>query len=101
MGEGTSGVKRTPEELEREVESIRESMDPVLEELDTRRHELMDWKLQLKRHGPTLGKAVAVAAGIFMAVGVAKDVGGTMRRRMRRRSRRSPFDPGTPGDATM
>ena len=99
MGEGTSGVKRTPEEIEREVESIRESMDPVLEELDVRRHEMMDWKLQLRRHGPTLMKAGAVMVGVFVAVGVAKDVGRTMRRQMRRRGARPIED--TTGDATL
>ena len=71
MGEGTSRVNRTPEDLEREVRDIRQSMDPVLQELDVRRHELTDWKLQLRRHGPTLMKAGAVVAGMFVAVGVA------------------------------
>ena len=105
MGEGTSRVNRTPEDLEREVRDIRQSMNPVLQELDVRRHELTDWKLQLRRHGPTLMKAGAVVAGMFVAVGVAKDVGRTMRRRMRsRRARHSSFDvdaPDVTGDATM
>ena len=105
MGEGTSRVNRTPEDLEREVRDIRQSMDPVLQELDVRRHELTDWKLQLRRHGPTLMKAGAVVAGMFVAVGVAKDVGRTMRRRMRRRrARHSSLDvdaPDVTGDATM
>ena len=101
MGEGTSGVKRTPEDLEREVETIRESMDPVLQELDARRHELVDWKLQLRRHGPTLMKAGAVVAGVFVAVGMAKDVHRTVRRQMRRRRMQRAARGADTNDATM
>ena len=105
MGEGPGSMNRSPEELEREVESIRESMDPVIDELDARRHELMDWKLQLRRHGLTLLKTGAVVAGLLVAVGVAQDVGRTMRRRTRRRrARRAGIDVGptdVTGEATM
>jgi len=99
MGEGTGGVNRSPEDLEREVESIRAQMDPVLNELDVRRHELTDWRLQLRRHGPTLVKAGAVVAGVFVAVGVAKDVGREMRRQVRRRRARHASE--SRGDATL
>lgn len=104
MGEGRGSVKRSPEDLEREVESIRESMDPVIQELDARRHELTDWKLQLRRHGPALMKAGAFVAGVFVAVGVVQDVQRTVRRRMIRRRLRhelaeNPSD--VTRDATM
>ncbi len=100
MGEGTSGVTRTPEDVERDIQSARDHLDPVLHELDVRRHELTDWRLQLRRHGPTIAKAGAVIAGVFVAVGVAKDVGREVRRQVRRR-RRARHAVETHGDATM
>ena len=99
MGEGTSRVNRSPEDVEREERQLREDLDPMLHALDIRRHELTDWRLQLRRHGPTLMKAGAVVAGVFVAVGVAKDVGRSMRRRMRSRGRHSRF--ASDVDATM
>ena len=102
MGEGTGSVNRTPADVERELHELREGMEPVVQELDTRRHELTDWKLQLRRHGPTLLKAGAVVAGVFLAVGVAQDVQRTVRRQMRRRRARRFADPDeTTRDATM
>ena len=82
MGERTNGMKTSPEELEREVESIREGMAPILSELDHRRHDLTDWRHQLRQRGPILLKSLAVVAGL---VTVAKLV---QRRGRKRRARR-------------
>jgi len=65
-------TKASPGEIEREVESIRDRLDPVIEELDIRRHELTDWRLQLERHGPTLLKVGAVLAGAVVGVSVVR-----------------------------
>ena len=81
MGEGKAGVNAKPEEIEREVEQIRGNLDPVLRELDVRRHELTDWRLQLRRHGPRLARVGAAAAGVFAVIQVVK------RYRARRRAR--------------
>lgn len=72
MGQGTDGVKTAPEKLKREVEEIRESMTPVLDELDHRRHEMTDWSLQLRRHGPALLKGVAAVAALIATVNLVK-----------------------------
>jgi hypothetical protein len=53
-----------PERLEHEVEDIRSNIDHIVIELDRRRHELFDWRLQLRRHGVALG---ALAAAFVVA----------------------------------
>jgi hypothetical protein len=72
MGKGTDGVKASPEELEQEVHAIRDEMSPVLSELDHRRHEMTDWKLQLRRRAPALIKGVAVLAALVAGFAVVK-----------------------------
>jgi len=63
MGEGTDRVNGEPRKVARELESeigeIRSRLDRSLAELDRRRHELTDVRLQLRRH-----PMVAVAAGV-------------------------------------
>src|SRR5437868_910120 len=68
-GNGTASAtpERAPREIEREIEHLRTKLDRSLAELDKRRHELLDLKLQLKRH-----------PGIFIGAGgvVALMIGG-------------------------
>lgn len=59
MGERTAGVE--PRMLEREIEHVRTRLDRSLAELDRRRHELTDVKLQLRRH-----PQVAIGAGVVL-----------------------------------
>lgn len=75
MGQGTPGVVEKPKEpraLEREVEQLRVRLDRSLAELDRRRHELADVKLQLRRHPEVLyaagGVVLLFAAGIGFAI---------------------------------
>jgi hypothetical protein len=64
MGTRADGVKDDPEQLEREVRQIRERMEPVVAELDRRRHAFMDWRAQIRQRGPAfLGLAVLVLGG--------------------------------------
>lgn len=63
MGKGKDRVKARPAEIEREVEEIRDQMEPVIAELDHRRHALMDWRGQLRRRGPKVLAALVVVAG--------------------------------------
>jgi hypothetical protein len=82
MGEGTPNVKdESPEELEQEVTEIRVGMNGLMRELDCRRHELFDWRMQLRKH------ALALSIG---AVALACFVGGftvvtALRKRRRQR----------------
>ena len=68
MGEGTDRVngerangepRKVARELETEITEIRTRLDRSLAELDKRRHEMTDVKLQVRRH-----PMVAVAAGV-------------------------------------
>jgi prefoldin subunit 5 len=54
-------------EIEREIESVRMRLDRSLAELDRRRHQLMDVKLQVRKHP----QAVMIAGGVVvLLVGV-------------------------------
>ena len=66
MGEGTAGVKE-PRDVEREIEHLRTRLDRSLAELDRRRHELTDLKLQVRKHPGVLagaGGALLLLAGV-------------------------------------
>jgi hypothetical protein len=80
MGEGTPRVmKVVPPEpakqargLETEIEHLRTRLDRSLSELDRRRHELMDYKLQMRKHPQVL----MIAGGVMLLLfgGVAYSV---------------------------
>jgi hypothetical protein len=76
MGEGTPDVtNRSPEELEQEVTEIRVGMNGLMRELDRRRHDLFDWRLQLRNYAVPLGVgavALICAVGGFTAVTVSR-----------------------------
>jgi len=90
MGEGTHGVKATPEDLEHEVESIRDGMAPVLDELDHRRHELADMPRRIKSRLPRALKAIATVAAL---VTVARIIRGRRSRARAARLRASSPSP--------
>ena len=76
MGEGTArvgnGQERPPREIEREIEHLRSRLDRSLAELDRRRHELTDLRLQMKKHPWVFvsagGVILLAAAGVAFAV---------------------------------
>ncbi len=76
MDQGTAGVTpHKPEELEREIETLRSDLTGVLGELDLRRHELLDWRLQLRRHRGALAiglGAIALVVAGSVALGIAR-----------------------------
>ena len=81
MGEGTPGLERTTskapddeptpraitETLGTEIAVVRDELDGLLAELDRRRHEALDVRLQLQRH--SLGAALTVLALVTTAAG--------------------------------
>jgi hypothetical protein len=89
MGAGTieltdtaaPAAEEAPQDLEREVEDIRENITGIVGELDRRRHDLFDWRLQLRKHGPVLA---AVTAGWMLAIGMTMAIGASKRRRRNR-----------------
>ena len=85
MAEEPNGVEHepTPAELEREIDAIRKELDGVVAELDRRRHELTDWRLQLRRHR---GKVLLIAGGLLAVV-----AGGIVLAVRRHREREQPL----------
>ena len=70
MGEGADGVNRASEEtvgkVSGEIESIRGEIGALVAELDRRRHEAFDLRLQARRHPVAVA---IVAATLALAVG--------------------------------
>jgi hypothetical protein len=62
MGEGADRVNNGTHHIEGEIAEIRGRLDQSLAELDRRRHEATDVKLQIRRHPG----AVAVAGGVVL-----------------------------------
>jgi hypothetical protein len=70
MGERTTGLD-DPAVLELQIDSIRRNLTGIVRELDHRRHDLTDVKMQIDKHKPELLAAagtVAVVAGVVGAV---------------------------------
>lgn len=72
---------KRPEELQREIETIRHNIGGLVSELDHRRHELFNVGAQVRRHG------AALAIGGLALVGVAAGVVLLARHRARARER--------------
>ena len=80
MGEGTPRVMKVvaPEpsararDIEGEIERLRTRLDRSLSELDRRRHDLMDYKLQMRKHPQVL--LIAGGALLLLFGGVAYSV---------------------------
>ena len=60
---------KAPREIEREIDHLRKRLDRSLAELDRRRHELMDVKLQMRKHPQVF--IVAGGVVVLMLGGVA------------------------------
>ena len=77
MGEGTVGLvvkeaeQKPAREIEREIAHLRTRLDRSLSELDRRRHELTDLKLQMRKHPQVFIGAGAAAALIVGGIGFA------------------------------
>lgn len=81
MGEGTTRIASTNgsaarvRELGRETEATRQELDELVMELDRRRHQAFDWRLQLRRHARALallGVGVVVVVGIGVTAAIAR-----------------------------
>jgi hypothetical protein len=84
MGEGTNRIAQSNgsparvRELGNETDAVRRQLDELVMELDRRRHELFDWRLQMRRHARALA---LIAGGIIVVVGMG--VGVSMARSRR------------------
>jgi len=80
MGQGTDDLMDS-EELEAEVEAIRDDMTDIVSELDRRGHEAFDWRMQLRKHA-----APMMLTGLgFLAVAAGATALSVRRRRLRNR----------------
>jgi hypothetical protein len=68
MGQGTtrvvedSGTNGRVRELGDEITDVRRRLDALVMELDRRRHNVTDWKRQLRLHGRTIAVGLLVVA---------------------------------------
>jgi hypothetical protein len=76
--------RETALELGEEIVAVREDLDVLLAEADRRRHEVMDVRLQLRRHA-----AIALFTGMTILGGAAAMVRLGVRRRRQRLSARA------------
>jgi hypothetical protein len=63
------GARETARQLDSEIAALREELSALVAELDRRRHEALDVRLQVKRHGLELaltGAALIAAASGFV-----------------------------------
>jgi hypothetical protein len=72
LNEGNGKAEpRPPREIEREIDYLRTRLDRSLAELDRRRHELMDIRLQMRKHPRVFIGAGAVVVLMLGGVGFA------------------------------
>jgi hypothetical protein len=80
MGQGTDRViaelDGDPRRIEGRLESLRHELGDLVGELDRRRHEALDVRLQVRRH-----PLAAAIAGVLVASAVGALVAWTVRRR--------------------
>jgi hypothetical protein len=81
MGEAADSLNQ-PQELVHEVREIRENLTGIVRELDHRRHELFDWRLQLRRHAGF----VTILAGATVLLVAGSILMSVRRRRIERRT---------------
>jgi len=72
MGEATHGMKENPEQIEQEVETIRERMEPAIAELDRRRHHMTQRVDRMKRGAPKLLQIAMFVVGAIQVVRAVK-----------------------------
>jgi hypothetical protein len=76
------------EHLEREADRVRARLLGTIGELDRRRHELLDLKLQIRRHA---GDLLSILGGLLMGIGSTAAVLVLRERRRERRMRQERF----------
>ena len=69
--ESASAEPRSPREIEHDIEHLRTRLDRSLAELDRRRHELTNVKLQMRKHPAVFIGAGAVVLLLLGGVGFA------------------------------
>lgn len=68
--------ERKTSEVVQDVEKARADLGTYLAEIDRRRHEALDWRLQLRRH-----RTAVTLVGAALAAGVGLAVAAFVRRR--------------------
>jgi hypothetical protein len=66
-----NGAAARVRELDHETSAVRRHLDDLLMELDRRRHEALDWRLQIRRHSRALALTaggIAAAATVVVAL---------------------------------
>lgn len=74
-------MKSSPEQLEREIESIRDRMEPVMAELDHRRDQMAASMDRVRRRLPTALRMALLAFAVLRAVKAVRKERVSRRRR--------------------
>jgi hypothetical protein len=80
MKNGSSGSRATVVRVHSEIDTLRSELGGLVAELDRRRHEALDLRLQVKRH-PVLVAVVATTAALVVGGALAILVQGRRERR--------------------
>jgi hypothetical protein len=83
MGEGAARVRNgspRPEQVAGEIDVLRNELGGLVDELDRRRHEAFDLRLQASRH-PLVVAGVATVLALVVGAAVAVAIRDTRRRR--------------------
>jgi t-SNARE complex subunit (syntaxin) len=67
-------MKENPERIEREVENLRERMEPTVAELDRRRHHMTAKAARVKRAAPKVLQIAMFVVGVIQVVRAVKKV---------------------------
>lgn len=68
-GQADADGSTSEQVIEAEIERLRSELDGMVGELDRRRHEALDLRLQLRRHATLVAVAGAVTAAVVIAAG--------------------------------
>jgi len=66
-----AGGEATERAIEQDIDRLRDQLDGMVGELDRRRHEVFDVRLQLRRHGTAVATVGVVAAVLVVGGFVA------------------------------
>ena len=81
----------SPGQIERDIESLRSELGELMEELDRRRHEVLDLRLQIRRHGALIALGVTAAIAVGGGAVLWRSYAERRRERVASRMARSKF----------
>jgi hypothetical protein len=75
----STDIDGTPRRIESHIETLRHELGELVSELDRRRHEAFDFRLQMRKH-PTAVAVAGVALAALVGIGLAVAIHGRRER---------------------